>query len=271
VTVPLVGPIASTSGLTVESGRQPAVTLSLEDQLLSVEVTRAVQLDKVVGEIAGALNAQLITRGNPGSVGPVKIERLSPVDVVRLISGRHSWAVEYGVGRISRIIIVAARDKSGVAHQPIVAKAPQLPSRDSPLHKASRGQTRNETAIKLRDVVRLSYRKDRAAVDELAGIVAASDDPALRGAAISALAGIGGARAAYLIGTQGITDRDAQVRVRAAEGIWRAGSANAKTKLRAAARLDPDANVRMAIRRLLRDGPPRAGEKSGPHPVRPSR
>ena len=68
----------------------------------------------------------------------------------------------------------------------------------------------------LRDIIKLSYRHDGGAVDELAAIVASNDDPELRGAAISALASAGGAKEpAHSIATRGMTDRDARVRLRA--------------------------------------------------------
>lgn len=261
----------SAVAMTAETARQSRVTFSPEDQSLTVLVEGVIPLNDLVGEIAREIDAQVIIRRDSGTVGPITIDGLSLPDAIRLISGRHSWALEYRAGRVVRIVLVAARGGSASTHRPVIAGAPRLPVQTSAFRQASEAKVSTRKAKALRDIIKLSYRRDGGAVDDLAAIVASNDDPELRGAAISALAGAGGARAAQLIATQGMTDRDVRVRLRAAEGVWRTGGINASRQLRAAARSDRDPQVRMAIERLLSDGLAPGSDTGGPHPAQPAR
>ncbi len=178
--------------------------------------------------------------------------------------------LHYRDGRIVRVTLIAARDGTTAAPRSVVAKAvhqgragADLP----PIARPRRSQSAGET---IRDIVKLSYRHDDEAVAELAAIVATSVDPAVRGAAISALAGVGGNKAARLIATSGLVDHDPQVRLRAAHGLWRVGGADAGARLRSAAKREPDPEARVAIEHLLRDGPARRGGDRGAPAPRPA-
>ena len=218
------------------------------------------------------IGAELILRRDPGTIGPVRIEGLAPAEAFRRLAGRHSLVLEFRGGRIARVMLIAAREATIAAPRSVVAKAAREACAGAPSPRSPELDARNRQATTIRDIVKLSYRHDDEAVAELAAIAATSADPAVRGAAVSALAGVGGKKAARLIATSGLVDRDPQVRLRAAQGLWLAGGADAGARLRSAAKREPDAEVRVAIERLLRDGPPRGGGgQGGPHPARPTR
>jgi hypothetical protein len=175
--VPFFSLLASTAAVAMESARRASVTLSSAGQSLSIEVTDIVGPGDLVREIAGKIDARVIVRRDPGTVGPVDINGLLAAEAIRVLSGRHSSALEYRAGRIAPIILVAARDGT-TAPRRVVASASRSPTPPPASRQLSGVEIRNQQAKTLRDIVRLSYQHDRVAVDELAGIVASSDDPA---------------------------------------------------------------------------------------------
>ena len=122
---------------------------------------------------------------------------------------------------------------------------------------------RNRRAAAVRDIVKLSYRKDDAALAELEELYLTSGDPAVRSAAAGALAGTGRVEVEWLV-DQALVDDDPKVRLRAAQGVWVAHGADAAERLWVVGRDDPSAEVRAGIAKLLEQGGEPGIRETGP-------
>lgn len=222
-----------------------AVDLKVDGGRLSLHSSEPASVADLVRSIAAAIGAQVTLRRDPGTVGPLTLRQTPVADALRLLAGRGSLALRYGPdGVISAIVLVATGGTPAVV-QPVPATPPE-PAPPPP--------TADRQSVALRDVVELSYREDEAARIELARLAGAAEDPAVRGAAISALANTNDALAFRAIDSVGLTDRDPTVRLQAARGLQRLQGANARPRLAAAAAIEPDAGVRQAIAALLNGG-----------------
>ena len=199
----------------------------------------------LVRAIAAAIGAEVTMRRDPGTAGPLALRQTPVAEALRLLAGRSSLALRYQPdGQIAVIVLVAAGSAP-----PVTQSAPEVPREPAQPPPAADGRS-----VALRDVVELSYREDADARIELARLAGAAKDPAVRGAAISALANTGDALALRAIDSVGLTDRDPAVRLEAARSLQRLQGANAKPRLAAAAAIEPDAGVRQAIAELLSGG-----------------
>jgi hypothetical protein len=255
----LVNPAATPGGVTVtvdEAGR------------LSLHTDRELPLADLVREIGAAIEAAVTVRRDPGPIGPLAEDAQAPDELLTRLAGRHSLALRYDGGRIVEIILVAWRSAPGDGEEgaSIAATAPTAAPPPRPGRvPAPRRTEESERAAAVRDVIKLSYRKDEAATAELGRLVTTSSDAAVRGAAASAL--LGSARASPELVSRALTDQHPDVRLRAAQGLWVAEGASATARLRALAGSDPAPEVRAAITELLasRAAEP-AGDPTGPHP-----
>jgi HEAT repeat protein len=109
-----------------------------------------------------------------------------------------------------------------------------------------------ERAISVREIVALSNAADRTAIEKLRETVLASEDPATRRAALSALAGIAGRQNLDLFIRSGLADADQSVRVEAARGIVRLMGDRGRTIVDAAASREDDPAIRDIMQRLAR-------------------
>jgi hypothetical protein len=257
------------------AGSTGPIKLHLEGDRLSLELLEPVLLPEVLRAIGNAANFEVIVRKTANLVGPLAIGDLPLADVLRRLAARHSLILGYqGLGASGRerivFVLLVGRESESVRGLPRRRTLPAAPtSRPTPPNPISAVEARNSRAVALRDIVKLSYRSDETAAAELQQILATSKDPKLRGAAVSALVGVGGEISARIISRHGLTDDDPQVRMRAAQTLWHAQGAGARSRLVSAAALERDDEVRRSIEDLLRSRPGQGRDAApGPHPPR---
>ncbi len=237
---------------------------------VSLHTDRGLPLAEIVRAIGAAVGADVTVRRDPGTVGPLAVDGIAADDLLARLAGHHSLAMRYADDRLVEIILVARRGQAPGNDAEAAPAAPRAtpvgtfrPPPPSPAEVE-----RSRRAAEIRDVVKLSYRSDAAATAELARLVTAGADPAVRGAAASALLGSGRADPALV--ERALADADAQVRLRAAQGLWVAQGRAATDRLRAMASREPAPEVRAALADLLAARPD-APVADGPHPARVDR
>lgn len=220
----------------------PAVfDLSVDDGRVTLRIADPVPVAEVVAALAGALGATAVFRRNPGEVGPLQLSDVPVAETLQRLAGRNSLAVVHDKQGVRSIVLVgrgAQRAESAVA----VAAAPsQAPPPDDARDQRSRG---------LQRVVELSYQGDDEARSELLALTD-NPDPAIRRAALSALATLGGTTAVAAVDGKGLADPDPSVRSQAARSLWQLLGRKAEPRLAAAAATETDPEVRTVIAGLL--------------------
>jgi hypothetical protein len=230
---------------TVPAGSDaPAFDLRVEAGRVSLFIPDPVPLVDVLAALAHAIGAEAVVRRDPGEIGPLAFDGLSPAEALRRLAGRNSLVITYD-GGIRRVVLVA---RGGQPETVTVTATPPEEAAPPP------GSPRDRRSIGLRRIVELSYRADDRARSELLAL-ADDPEPAMRRAAISALATLGGPAATAAIDASGLTDADPSVRRQAARSLWRLLGRKAEPRLAAVAAIDPDRGVRTAIAELLRPAP----------------
>jgi hypothetical protein len=195
---------------------------------------------RLIGRCAGID----VTAGDP----PEAKRRIGRIDwtsgETALVSAArgYSWIAVYGSDgvRIERFIVLGA-DVEAETAPPHVQDASADPA-----------VTR---AIAIRDVIRLSYTRGPDTIVKLREIAEQADDPAVRGAAFSAIAGMGGPAAKSLLAIRGLHDPDPTVRLAAADGLVRTGAPDALPLIRSASLRERDPRTRASLLDLAKGKP----------------
>ncbi|HMR29555.1 MAG TPA: HEAT repeat domain-containing protein [Geminicoccaceae bacterium] len=197
---------------------------------------------QLFAQIAAFVGAELTIRNDPGEVGPLPQADLPVAEALRRAAGPCSLVLHYDrQGEIASILLIG---RLGSAAKPTTPAAPEPPADET--------TPREQRSMALRDIVELSYRDDAPARSELARLAGAAEDPAVRAAAISALAGSGDPRASRTIDEKGFADNEPTVRLQAARSLWQALGTNARPRLTAALAVETDPGVRAGIGEILR-------------------
>ncbi len=234
------------------------------DGTLSLHLDEAVPLVDIVREIGIAIGAEVAVWRDPGPIGPIDIESLQPSDMLLELAGSKSLALRYRDGRIAEIILIGRRDGTLAIERHVI----QPPTAEPPPQPAvlTEESAESREAASVRDIVKLSYRQDRAAMAELQHLFETSDDPAIRASAIGAIAGSGHRNTVRLI-YRALLDPASQVRLRAAQSLWVARGSDAAARLARLAESDPAPEVRNGVAQLLDNSrQARSQTRDGPRP-----
>lgn len=218
--------------------------VQIVDGRLEVRLASPLPLADLVRRVGAELGAEVVVRGDPGTVGPLALAGLTPAEALHRLAGRNAIALLFADEAIVTIVLAAP---ARVA--PAMAAASERPA------PAARSLSRGAA---VRDVVALGYRSDKAARAELLRLAGASDEPAVRGAAVAALARVAGPDAGAAI-ERALADPDPPVRQQAAAALDTRLGPRAATRLRAVLAGETDAEVRAEIERLLSARPPAGG------------
>lgn len=217
----------------------PAVfDLSVDDGRVTLRIADPVPVAEVVAALADAVGATAVFRRNPGEVGPLQLSGVPVAETLQRLAGRNSLAVVHDKQGVRSIVLVG---RGGQRAEPAEVAAPPPPPPDDAREQRSRG---------LQRVVELSYQDDDEARSELLAL-AENPDPAIRRAAISALATLGGTTAVAAVDGKGLGDPDPSVRSQAARSLWQLLGRRAEPRLAAAAATESDPEVRSVIAGLL--------------------
>ncbi len=218
----------------------PAVfDLTVDDGRVTLRIADPVPVADVVAALAEAVGAKAVFRRNPGEVGPLQLSGVPVAETLQRLAGRNSLAVVHDKEGVRSIVLVG---RGGQRAEPVVVVTPSpAPPADDAREQRSRG---------LQRVVELSYQADDEARSELLALTE-NPDPAIRRAAISALATLGGTTAVAAVDGKGLGDPDPSVRSQAARSLWQLLGRKAEPRLAAAAATETDPEVRSVIAGLL--------------------
>ncbi len=202
-----------------------------------------------IGELAGA----------DVEIG-VKLGVLSKAVVFDHVSAEHS--VRQLLSRESVVFLYDDVNDKGTVLRKIWVVADGLPpnpvaqaSSPSPVAQTeapAEELSRDDRAVALRDLVKLSYNADARSIRRLEDIAKDAKDPAERKAALSALAGLSEAYSGEVFVTHGLRDRDAAVRIEAARSLLRTNNIHADALIRNAAEKEADMLIRETLNDLAR-------------------
>lgn len=209
---------------------------------ISLRLDRPTPRAQLFAQLAGFVGAELTIRNDPGDVGPMPLADLPVAEALRRAAGPCSLVLHYDKqGGISSILLIG-RPGSTPRTQPAAAPRPV----------AEESSPRDQRSVAIRDVVELSYRDDAVARTELTRLAGDAEDPTVRAAAISALAGSGDPQASRTIDQKGFADSEPAVRLQAARSLWQALGKQARPRLAAAMAVEADPQVRAGIGDILR-------------------
>ncbi len=205
-----------------------------------------------IGEIA---RIELEIRGDLGTLrDAVSVDGLSIEAALKRIAPNRSLVISYAPHRPGSESVPSGL--AGRTIKKIVVGSGTLVERRDPEPESTPAakplDPEVERAISVREIVALSYAADRTAVDKLRETAVASEDPATRRAALSALAGIAGRQSLELFIRSGLVDPDQSVRVEAARGIVRLMGDRGRTIVETAASREHDPEARDIMLRLAR-------------------
>ena len=202
-------------------------------------------LEKVLEEVARAVDAELILRGELGEVPRRSFPAADPGQVLRELVRPHTLVVRFDAdtGAPNEIIVRESKEGSPAPARRVsrVGRAPQPEA--APVDQAEAQAFRDE----LRDLIK---RTDPGVSGELQALYQATADPSLRRLALVTLVRRGGPTATQTLRTA-LGDEDANIRLEAARGLAALLGSAAKadiTRVLAHEQLGP---VHDALERLL--------------------
>jgi hypothetical protein len=248
------------------AGESSSLTLHRASGLLAGRVPAGSSIADIAIRIGDLAGIDIEIRGDPGTLRhSVSLDGLDIEAALKRVAPNHSLVIAYvprkpgsqgaisgSAGRAIQKIVLG----SGTPIEQLPTPAPADPA-EAPDPDVAR-------AIAEREIVKLSYAADRAAIDRLRETAVRAGDPSERRAAMSALAGIGGQSLnlfALFVDT-GLVDPDPGVRMEAVRSIMRVMGERGRTIVEAAARREDDPAVRNTMQRLARgesverDAPP---------------
>lgn len=107
-------------------------------------------------------------------------------------------------------------------------------------------------AASVREIVKLANKADEESISQLRDLAVSAEDPALRRAAISSLAGIAGVESFDLFVDSGLLDPDATVRIEAARSVMRVNRQDGADIVAVAAQREIDPPTREIMERLAK-------------------
>lgn len=192
----------------------------------------------LVLEIGALLGAEVTVAPDLGMIQPGEIAPGPPREVLMAIARHRTLVILEREGQITRVI----------ALDPGHGEAPRAPLvREAVAGNDADGTT---SSAHIREIVKLGYDGGPEAIRDLELVYQSSDDPAVRSAAVGALASIRGAGALGIV-EQALDDPSPKVRVAAAYGLSLIRGTRAEPRLRAMLETDPSPEVRVALGRLF--------------------
>lgn len=201
-----------------------------------------------IGQLAG-IEVRL-----PGRLGilphPVTLDGVTAETALNRVGRGLSLIYFHGHGdgaqRQVRTVWVIAEGAAGPAPRPLTAEFQNAPEKPEgpPVDPVL------DRAIGQREIAKLSYRGDAAAIAELRETAVEADDPALRSSALSALAGIDPVDSFALFEIRGLRDPSAEVRIEAARSLMRSAHPRGAAVVLAAARREAEPVARDILTRL---------------------
>jgi hypothetical protein len=236
-------------------GESHALTLDPASGHLAGHIPAGASVAEVVRRIGELARIELEIRGDLGSLrDPVSVDGLSIEAALKRIAPNRSLVISYAPHRPGSESALSGAPGRTI-QKIVVGGGPAVERRDPEPEAATAAKPLDPEvarAISARQIVALSYAADRAAIDKLRETAVASEEPATRRAALSALAGIAGRQNLELFIRSGLVDPDQSVRVEAARGIVRLMGDRGRTIVEAAASREDDPEARDIMRRLAR-------------------
>ncbi|MCG6903644.1 MAG: hypothetical protein LJE68_13275 [Rhodobacter sp.] len=234
------------------AGVIPGLGFDRSSGRLSGSVAAGEDIDATIARIGR--QAGFEARLQPGlgkTASVVNLDGLTVEAALRRLLRNRSFVIFRGGSdanseQISRIWVVVEGetfDRDWQPDTPVAVPEPPEPDPDAPDPVITH-------AIAVRDIIRLSNIADAEAIARLRDLATDAKDPALRRAAISALAGAAGAASFNLFAYWGLRDPDPTVRIEAARSLMRIDRYSAPAILEAAAVRETDTSAREILQRL---------------------
>lgn len=244
----------------------PSITVGVEGELLNVVVTEPQSLDDILKQLAKA-SGVTVKGGGAKTTGPISLYRVTFEDALRSLAPDHSFIIERegATSKIRRILLIApAAEGVAPTGDNIHAPVPQPTGEEDEYPDAAQAQAaamqrltmsphdtaRNNQAVALRNIVKLSYGKDKASADQLEQLARSGDDPTVRAAALSTLSKTSGLGAVPFLKSRLLGDPDPQMRLAAARALYHIDRKQAKTLIGQAIAMERDPALREQLQAL---------------------
>ena len=239
------------------AGENLGFTFDPESRLFAGRIPAGAPIADIARQIGELARIDIEVRGDPGSVRhSVTLDGLGVEAALKRIAPEQSLVVAYAPEGASSEIRASGLVGRTIQQVVLGSGAPiELFSSPAPSEPAEAPDADVAHAIAQREIVRLSYAADQAAIDRLRATAATSEDPSERRAAMSALAGIAGGQSLNIFALfvdSGLADSDPGVRVEAVRSIMRLMGESGRTIVEAAARREANPAVRDAMQQLAR-------------------
>ena len=236
-------------------GESHALTIDPASGRLAGHIPAGSSVAEIAQRIAEIARIELEIRGDLGSLrDPVSVDGLSIEAALKRIAPSRSLVISYAPHRPGSESLPSGPAERTI-QKIVVGGGPAVDPGDPEPESTPAAEPLNpevERAISVREIVALSYAADRTAVEKLRDTAVASEDPATRRAALSALAGIAGRQNLELFIRTGLVDPDQSVRIEAARGIIRLMGDRGRTIVETAAAREDDPTARDIMLRLAR-------------------
>jgi hypothetical protein len=216
--------------------------LSVHDGLVNLTVGEPVPVKDVVDRLAILFSTTVEGDSGSATVGPLRRDRMSIAEALSLIVQGRSFMIEESgqTGKIRRIVLARGeenhdRTQSSVTRVDTVRAPEPLPV----------------DATKLRDIVKLSYRRDQTSLNALKEIVRNKGETSVRAAAVRALASYADLGVVSFLRARLVTDPDPRVRLAAGEAIAQANTAQSLSIIARAAVSEKDDRVRRRLQAIV--------------------
>jgi hypothetical protein len=196
--------------------------------------------------------------GMAKTVGPISLHGVSFNDALASLAPEQSFIIERtGATKIKRIILIAtASPTASPTDNFAIANASSDPASSGDAGAADQqtaamqAAARNRLAISMRDVVKLSYAKDKQSVEKLENIARNADDPMVRVAALSSLSQSSDVGAVSFLKSRLLGDPDPAMRLAAAQALVQVDQKQSKRLIEEAAKREPDPELRTQLEEI---------------------
>jgi hypothetical protein len=218
-----------------------AVEVTVADGLVNLNVDEPVPLTDVLNQLAILFPTTIEGESGSAIVKPVRIDRMTIAETLALILPGRSFVIESSGNRdeVRRVVIMEEKEAQGAP----VSSITRIDHRPEPDRVRA-------TAEALREVVKLSYKRDRASLKALKEIARTKGETSIRVAALRALANFAELGAVSFLGERLVVDSEPQIRLAAAEAIAQTNTAQSRDIIARAADSERDAKLRRRLRAI---------------------
>jgi len=234
------------------------IEVSVANGLVNLTITEPVPLEDVLDQLAIAFSMTIEGPDGSASVQPLQSNLRTLTETLSLIAPRSSFIIVSGeAGTIHRVVFVANKKNRGEVQTSIkTTVTTRKPER-------SRDSYTPADAAQLRDIVKLSYRRDRESLKTLKEVVRSKGETSVRVAAIRALASYADLGAVSFLETRLGADLDPEVRLAAAEALVQVNTVQSRDILARAVGLEKDDEVRSRLQAIVEMHPEGQSSEQG--------